>query len=417
MPVSRTRGVRRLLCLALAAAAAAVPAEAATMRAFVTSATCNGNLGACTAAVGDVGVAAANNLCQELAATAGLTGGGEIFRAWISDATADAYCNVLGLAGQRFGAPACGVGSLPAAGPWVRRDGLPFAASIADLVGAGPITPLGRTEGGLTVPTSYFHTGSNSDGTHRASHSCGGWIDGTASGLTAGGNTDVVHLIWASGASTTCETPRRLICLEVGAGDPFAYPSQPGALAFVSSASGPGKMSLWAGSGGTDGLFGADAVCRSLATAALLPFPTSFVAFLSAAPTSALSRLTIDGPWERVDGVPIAASAADLTDGALAAPISLDETGAQPSEDVWTGSDEGGLPAGSDCAGWTSALGADTGMLGRSWRSESSWTGGSSSACDQSLYRLFCFSNQILLGWDHFESGDFRRWSEAVGLP
>lgn len=417
MPDSRFRGVRRLLAVALPALATALPAPAATMRAFVTSTTCNGDLGPCSAAVGDIGLAAANNICQERAVAGGLVTGAEVFRAWASDTTADAYCNVLGLAGQRFGSPACGVGTVPPGGPWTRLDGVPFVASLDQLLSPGAISSITIDEfGATTLSFPFFQSGTDSSGTLRATHYCNGWIDGTVNFNVSGGNTDVVGPGWGSGASTNCSAPKRLVCLEVGAGDPLVYPSAAGALAFVTSTTGTGDLDTWAGSGGADGLAGADAVCRALATAAGLPLPASFVAFLSDGSTDASSRLTIDGPWERVDGVKIADSLADLTDGTLDDPLAIDELDGRFGVDAWTGTLENGTSTGSNCAGWTSGLGADSGSLGRPWRCVNDWTGGNTFSCDEPFH-LFCFSNQLLLGWDHFESGDLRRWPEKMGQP
>lgn len=415
MPVSRTRGVRRLLLVTLSAAAAAAPAAGATMRAFVTSATCTGDFGSCTAAVGDTGVAAGNNICQSLANAAGLDTNGEIFRAWVSDAGADAWCNVLGLAGQRFGSPACGVGTLPAGGPWMRLDGVPYLQSLATLMtDGGTVTTIPITESNAYVPNSFFYAGSTASGTVGGSN-CNNWTDGTVNFNASGGNTDSVGGGWGTGAAVNCDGARRLLCFEVGAGDPLVYPTVPGALVFVTSTRGSGDLSTWPGSGGADGLAGGDAVCQSLAAAAFLPFPESFVAFLSDGATDAVSRLTLNGPWKREDGVLIADSLADLTDGALDDAIAYTENGGRFTDDAWTGTTEAGVSTPENCVGWTSGLSADTGARGRPWRSENTWTGVTALACNTNLH-LFCFSNQLLLGWDHFESGDFRRWPEVVGL-
>lgn len=395
------------LLLLLLPLIAPAPAGAATRRAFLTSTTCSGDLGPCSAAIGDSGVAAANNICQERADDAGLGAGGAIFRAWLSDATADAYCNVLGLAGQRFGAPGCGVAVLPDAGPWTRLDGLPFAASLADLTGTGPITPMAVTETGAVLPEGNFLTGSLVDGTHLATHDCNGWTDGTAGAASAGGNNDVQGASWAAGATTSCVGPFRLVCFEVGAGDPLAYPSLAGALAFVTSTTHNGDLG---------GFSGADAICQSRAAAAALPFPSSFRAFLSTSTTDAEARLTIDGPWERVDGVPIADSKADLLDGTLDSAIAYNELDGRYQVDAWTGTQENGTASLVACNDWTTGSGAN-GSPGRPWRNAMSWTGTGAGAVNCSQPRhLFCFSNQLLLGWDSFESGNLGRWAlEATG--
>lgn len=406
---------RRFRASVVSAALVAAAGEAATMRVFVTSTNCSGRLGDCTAEVGDTGVEAANNFCQARAAAAGLDAGGAIFRAWLSDTNVDAYCNVLGLDSELSASPPCGVPTLPAAGPWIRLDGVPFAASVDDLVNQGPITPLGVTELGAFLSAGNFFTGTTSAGIN-GNADCNDWDDdGTGGSTTSSGNSDVMGSSWASGGLSSC-VGGRIACFEVGAGDPLVYPSAAGALAFVSSEFGSGDLSTWDSSGGMDGLSGADAVCQALAAAALLPFPESFVAFLSDGSVDAESRLTLDGPWERVDGVRIAPSKAGLFDGVLDAPIGIDEQGVhRTSFDAWTGSLTDGTSTGLDCLDWESGEGAEVGSLGRPWRSANNWTGGSG-ACNLNR-RLFCFSNQLLLGWDSFESGDFFRWPEVVGGP
>ena len=60
---------------------------------------------------------------------------------------------------------------------------------------------------------------------------------------------------------------------------------------FVTSTSGTGDLSSWAGSGGLDGMAGADAVCRSWAAAASLPNAASYVAWISDGSTDAYCHL------------------------------------------------------------------------------------------------------------------------------
>ena len=412
-----SRSARSLVSLAIAAGLAIAPAGAATMRAFVTSTACSGDLWACSAAGGDTGVVAANNVCQEAAAAVGLDAGGALFRAWLSDATTDAYCNVLGLAGKRSALPACGVGSLPAAGPWMRVDGLPYVESLPGLTSdGGTLTTIPVDESGAYVANTFFATGSDGNGTVNPTLYCNNWTDGTLSFSTNGGNTDSLGSGWGTGATIACLPGLRLLCFETGAGDPLAYPSVPGALVFVTSTRGSGDLASWDGSGGVGGLAGGDAICQALAAAAFLPLPDSFVALLSDGATDAATRLTLDGPWKRVDGVLLADSLADLTDGALDDAIAYDELGARFFTDAWTGTTEAGLSTANHCLGWTSGVAGDTGTRGRPWRSENDWTGVTPVGCQTSLH-LFCFSNQLLLGWDNFELGIFRRWSQVVGQP
>ena len=52
------------------------------------------------AADGATGLAAGNSICAKLAQDAGLSNHAS-FRAWLSDGTTDAYCNVAGFAGKK----------------------------------------------------------------------------------------------------------------------------------------------------------------------------------------------------------------------------------------------------------------------------------------------------------------------------
>jgi hypothetical protein len=401
-----------------AAALVAGGASAATKRVFLTSTTCNGLLGACTAEEDDQGVAAANNLCQARAAAAGLTAGGAVFRAWLSDEETDAFCNVLGVHGQRAdGIPCAGEPYPLDAGPWERLDGTPFAYRIDDLIlfDERPIVPISIDEFGAPVPAGPYISGSTFVGAYLESASCSNWTVGTNASSAAGGIPLVSSYDWISGGSSGCGEPSRLVCLEVGAGDPFAYPSVPGALVFVTSTGFTGKLELWADAGGAAGIAAGDAVCVARATAAFLPVPGSFVAWLSDDSTDAIDRLTTEGPRERIDGIPVAASLADLTDGTLAATILADEWGQLVEGEVWTGTDDSGTASDLNCSNWTFGAGGDGAYAGVTWHAGSPWTVGLRDCSFSS--RLYCFSNVIVIGWDNFEIGDFRRWSGAVTAP
>ncbi|HTZ18430.1 MAG TPA: hypothetical protein VMB78_08320, partial [Dissulfurispiraceae bacterium] len=98
------------------------------LKAFITSASHNGNLG---------GFDGADTMCQTAAEVAGLPGA---YRAWLSTSSTDAYCHVLGYNGTKMNK--CGQSSLPtAAGPWIRTDGVPFAGTIDKLVSGEIYSP------------------------------------------------------------------------------------------------------------------------------------------------------------------------------------------------------------------------------------------------------------------------------------
>src|SRR5262249_19629866 len=117
---------------------------------------------------------------------------------------------------------------------------------------------------------------------------------------------------------------------------------------------------IWYGNLG--GLAGGDAKCQALANASPLSRVNghAFRAWLSTqqapAPINAADRIPHGTkPYVLVDGTPIAADWASLTDGSLSAPISLDEKGALPFVTaVWTCSTAAGAAtAQGDCQAWT----------------------------------------------------------------
>lgn len=391
----------------------APPAAAGTdpLRMFVTSTSGSANLGSWTevTGLGLSGLAAGDKICQVRAEAAGLaTAGVPAFRAWLSITGNDAYCHVQGLTGTV--ANGCSGGSA-AAGPWLRTDGEPFSGPLAGLVVDGPLSPASRTDSGGFL-SALAWTGTNDDGTATGS-TCGSW--GLTTGLgTVGSSTSAID--WSNVATFGCGNSARLYCLAQGAGPELDLPTGPGALAFVTSEQGPGKLSLWA-SAASDGLAGGDEVCVALATAAGLPLPQDYVAWLSDAATDAKDRLPAGGPWNRVDGVRLATSMATLTDGNLDTALRVTESGAvlATAESVWTGTFTGGTKA-NHCVSWSSTLGADSGAAGLTSDGSFPWTTETNAAaCDQNK-RIYCFGTVVLVFWDDFESSGFLRWDNTTGV-
>ena len=154
--------------------------------------------------------------------------------------------------------------------------------------------------------------------------------------------------------------------------------------AFVTSLPFPG--------GQLGGLPGADARCQNFATNAGLP--GTYLAWLSDSSGSPASRFAQSSvPYVRVDGVQIADDWADLTDGSLDAPISLDETARSLNVIVWTGTDRNGklseVPSlDASCSDWNST--SSTGLYGGSDDTNPAWTDKGVSNCSSALY-LYCF--------------------------
>lgn len=132
--------------------------------------------------------------------------------------------------------------------------------------------------------------------------------------------------------------------------------------------------------GDLGGLAGADAICQRLADAARLP--GTYRAWLSDSSTSAASRFadTSPGlPYIRPDGVVVAEDYADLTDGDILAPITVDENGVPAGPGAfqpWTATNTDGSidESALTCNDWTSAEATDQGHGGRWIDTNRRWT-------------------------------------------
>lgn len=141
--------------------------------------------------------------------------------------------------------------------------------------------------------------------------------------------------------------------------------------------------------GNLGGLAGADALCNQLATAK--GFSGTFVAWLSVSGTTAATRITGNGPWQRVDGTVVAQTKAELTSGTLRARIDRDENGTTlPGDEdrVWTATSANGSYAGGDCNGWTQTNGG--GRVGEAEHTNGDWTSLGEENCGE-INRVYCF--------------------------
>jgi len=392
--------------------------------AFITSVTGGADLGDAAAWPdndGLTGAAAADAVCRNRAQAAGLANP-DRFRAWISDSTNDAYCRVFGLTAGGEVSSNCGEASLPTgAGPWVRTDGYPFLPTIENAIGmTGVVYAPVLTEFGVELlhasVSSHAFTGSTVTGEERG-YTCSDWssLSGNVDlGVPAVGTTG----FWGSLSVGNCVTIRALLCLEVGSGAALPQWTIPGRLAFMTSAKGPGKLDQWpvTGIGGAIGIDAGDAICRSLAGAAGLPYPQTFKAWLSTDTINAVDRFTIDGPWRRVDGVPFADSIADLVSGRPFTSLGVTEFGGYSHERVFTGTLADGTAHPDTCSNWDSASGF--GIFGFSSAAWSWWTETNETACSvhQSIYCLQD-STQHVIFWDSFEDGTLEAWSAVATGP
>jgi hypothetical protein len=368
------------------------PAAAAHLRVFVTSVTGTGDLSTWADAGGHTGLAAADAVCQARANSVGLAG---TFRAWLSDNTDDAYCRIHNLGGKK--ADHCGQATLPVfAGPWVRMDGFPFGAGISELLDDGEVyAPVRYDEQGDLLPDEFYFTSTNGDGEldTLSPSACGDWTS-AGPGTAWGGNTDDTTNLWTLGYGYSCSIAHRLLCMQTGAGPALPAFAETGRTAFISSTAGSGDLSTWPGAGGLTGLAAGDAVCQARAEEAGLPNAARFRAWLSSSTSNAVDRITTNGPWVRLDGVRVASSRLDLTDGQLFSSINLTQNGYYLGNyGVWTGTDATGAGSASNCSDWTSDRDASLGTTGLAASAGNDWSASRSYTCDSAIFRLYCLED------------------------
>lgn len=212
-------------------------------------------------------------------------------------------------------------------------------------------------------------------------------------------------------ANATCSGGTTCVCNAGYVGDGLTCTRE--RIQFITSVSGNGNLSSWAGATGT-GLAAADSICQ--ARAASLGVTGTFVAWMSDANDDAYCRAhgltgkkanncgqatlpATAGPWVRADAA--RSPAAPSIDKWLAPtrqtfyPVSYQETGAEPSSApylVWTGTDENGVLTGAACSDWTSADGTGTirGAMGDIYGGGTAWTDQGADFTCASSGRLRC---------------------------
>ena len=397
------------------------PSEAVRRRAFVTSVTGTGALSTWPDSGGHSGLVGGDAICRARAAAAGLPGAAS-YRAWLSDATTDAYCHVQGLTGTR--AAGCAGGAPDPCGPWYRSDGVTvFAGSLDELTGPQRVIYRAVHDDEFGAPVSSngrIWTGTDDEGIGRVDRNCFNWGSLSAQELGLFGQANTTAQVWTYNSSTPCSSTLALLCLEPGVSEApdLGWPG-PGSIVFVTRARGNGDLSSWPIAGEASGLAAGDAICRNSAAAAHLPAPESFVAWLSDITVDARDRLTSNGPFRRPDGVEVAASEAYLENGWNPESIHQHEDGGYQADEgggvAHTGTDSAGLDTGHDCLGWSFPLPAQTGTTGTESSIESeTWTDAHETGCHISSH-LYCFSNATILFWDGFDlTGDTSRWSSVA---
>jgi len=337
--------------------------------AFLTSTTFDGDL------TGDPMPAAqeADAICQSVASSVGMPG---TYRAWLSG---------IG-AGESVAARFAG-----AQGPWIRPDGTPFVATLAELFTARFLNPLAVDETGARYATVPPWRWSNTrvDGSAfstMATQTCNGFSSSSglaATGLfgssaTSGGDR------WTSHPSFNqpCANAASLGCFQIDtSASPRGFLPGPqvadeGTRIFLSSMSFTGSASRAA----------MDAQCVVDAAAAGLP--GSYLALVGTSTAAPLSRFPRPFPWVRVDGWTVI-QRIEETDAF--APAILRADGTRPTSlelRAWTGSGARLDATGSTCSDWTSA---GSGVAGASGdvTGQFDWQGSAPPACNTS-HPVYC---------------------------
>jgi hypothetical protein len=268
--------------------------------AFVTSSTFNGDLG---------GIAGADQICQNLAATAGLPT--NTYLAWLSTPSINAI--------ERFGN----------ARGWLRVDGKPFADTLADISAERMFHPLRVDELGNFDNTSGGYVWTGNINWAGQGESCDSWTSSDRQDMGEKGMSDGMGYVFKDFGAAACSSFARLYCFGVDNYARVTVVRTAGRIAFITRDS-------WLSSGG---VAGADQLCQDEAMQAGLK--GTFKALLATDGASAASRFNVDGsPWVRPDGVVIARTGAELfASDYLESAIyqSADGLGYYANYGVWTG--------------------------------------------------------------------------------
>jgi uncharacterized protein YjdB len=351
---------------------------------FTTSKIGTGNLSSWPDADGGTGLAAADAICNNLAEGAALPG---TYIAWLSDSHDDVFCRVQQLRGKR--SANCNQHTLPnAAGPWVRTDGLPMAATLSDLLVGNIIYPPADDENGtIGGLTDSFGDNDQDGGLLSYPGDCQDWTGAGGDYVTIG-STEQTGGNWDTAYTGPCSSRRAIACFGVGPGmgPPLANYRQSGKTIFATRTLGNGNLGSWPLAGGKTGIAAGDAICQASAQAAGLT--GTFLAWLGTSSVTAASRLSGDGPWVRTDGALIARNRAQLLSGTLETSNAFDEHGRDNLPNiVWTGALRDGTSGADNCSGWTST--GTLGIFGITFHADYAWTANYTQGCS-TIGSVYC---------------------------
>jgi hypothetical protein len=155
---------------------------------------------------GATGALAADAICNDDAASAGLDGA---YVAWLSDASNDAYCRAASANGTKSGN--CGQLTLPQINMSYQTTlGLPLATSLDDFATGSLASPFMGTATGVAPGYNLAWTGTTNGGVLSNQGSCNSW---TGSGGT--NNVFLANIDWpTANAAGSCSILKMLVCVE-----------------------------------------------------------------------------------------------------------------------------------------------------------------------------------------------------------
>jgi hypothetical protein len=326
--------------------------------AFNTSTQSNANLG---------GLAGADATCAAAAKAGGLPG---TYRAWLSTPTTNARDRLSGARG------------------WIRSDGAPIFDSLATLAAGQMFYPVSLDENGEQKLGDIW-TGTGQDGNYDGFGSCKDWTSGNgADGYSVPGASSVESGGWSDGTNAAyCNyAAAGLYCFGIDLNAPLVVTRSSGRRAFVTK-------TVWDPS---TGIAQADKLCAL--EAELGPdggLTGTYAAMLAGDGVSAASRFDLTRrTWVRVDGIPIAASPADLATAKLTAAIDVEADGTYSTRQatVWTGAASPATTgtAATTCNGWTAGDGGGGDVGRENGLGFFLSNGGYATGCT-SQYPIYCF--------------------------
>jgi len=317
----------------------------------------------------------ADDACDALAQAASLTGATGTYRAWLGTTTKSAPTRFVNVRG------------------WIRVDGKPFGDVTTDFGGKGDGSYTGYPKN-LYYPPRLDENGNDlvADAdtkvaagqldTGETNSNCTDWT--STAGIAYAGNLTEGVGRWAGDFdSVSCSASARIYCFENVYNASVTVPAPTFHMAFIT-----------VGTYTPSTLLAADTLCQNEAKAASVSTWNLFKALVSTSSQSAFARLGTlgPGPFQRPDGVEIAATAADLGPGMVTAPIDVTITKAYvEGAGVWTGG--GATPnavamtAQDACGNWAATSG--NGVSGSASTTKPKFYNSNTSACTMAQ-RLYC---------------------------